>query len=342
MQTDTPTNREKTADALGLQGLHREIFLDTALHVGDNQRGTRGQLESIRDFIHFHPDVLFPDTMITLDHYYGDGRGANVELFTSAKNIFSNETGGNSNEWASDLGDAVDEVFGEKAKNGDSYTYVLAHEVCHSLDRYVRTRENGDLERRWFQSVALGTGPDVLPSDDDWIDWDATKAHFQSHGYWDGVEDNWDGDFEEYWESGPGSAWNDRAWMRGDLGWFLDTTQESLATQANQHWSHSEGRIVGAIARWRAAEAENLEMLKANLTEVVTFLDIVSAGMNKVMLYDPSGVQDPYPHTSYAPTRAWLERDERGYITKISVEDRTYEFAVDAKGVITDYATNVF
>ncbi len=92
--------------------------------------------------------------------------------------------------------------------------------------------------------------------------------------------------------------------------------------------------------RWERAVGD-LAPLRAYLTEVVNFIDFRSCGMNKIVMYDTHGVQDPYPHAEYNISHAWLERNDRGHITRITVEERYYAFELDMDGVVTAYDTNV-
>ncbi|AQT69076.1 Laminin G domain protein [Anaerohalosphaera lusitana] len=339
MLPDTPTHRVNVADALGLIGLKREIYLKTGLNVGDNQRCSQGQLESIRDFMSYHPREAFPDSLLSIDAYFDWGGGATVNTFTSGKNTFGSETGWDTTEYAADLREPIATVFGDLAYNGDYFTLVMAHEVCHSLDGYVASRPNKDLYRRWGQMLVYCAGPDVIAGDNGWMDWTATKQHFYDNGYWDGVGANWQDDWDAYWATGPGSAWSSLTFTRGGIGWFLNSPQESLATQANLHWPHSEGRLVASIDRYRQ-EKENVGHMISIVNEVVTFFDFVSAGLNKVVMYNTRGTSDPYPRATYDISYAYLERNDSGYITKITVEDRVYDFTLDADGRVTGVQTN--
>lgn len=332
---DTPTHRANVANAVGLAGTWREIYLNSSLHVGDNQRATRGQIESVRDLMKFLPRAIFPDTMITLDHYYGDGRGGHVNAFTSSKNTFNWGEGSDVSEWAGDLNQAVLDYYGAPVNRGDYFTFVMGHEVTHSLDGYVNSRANKDLRRRWGQVLCYAAGPDIIAGASGWIDWTATKANFQAKGYWDGVSANWTPAWSNYWSVGPGKAWESLSFMRGNIDWFLENSQESLATQANHHHAHSEARLVGALDRYRRGIQSGIGPLKANLNEVVHFLDFQSAGLNKVVLYDTIGTNSPYNRAVYVMSRAWLERDDRGYITRITVGERVYHLTCDSSGIYT-------
>ncbi|MBI9018524.1 MAG: cadherin-like domain-containing protein [Phycisphaerae bacterium] len=341
MLPDTPTHRINTANTVGLTGTHREVFLNCYLHVGDNLKAPRGQIESIRDFMTYEPREIFPDAVLTLNHYNGAGRGGMVNSFGSTKNTFNFGEGSNSSEWAGDLVAPIESILGAGADHGDYFTFVMGHEATHSLDKYVNDRANKDMRRRWGQYLTMAAGPDVIAGSNGWWDWNATKANFQTKGYWDGTSD-WNEALSTYWSTGPGSVFNTLASMRINIQFFLGAPQESLATQANHHWANSEGRIISAIDRWRRGVENGIEPMKANINECVTFIDFVSAGLNKVVMYDTHGVSSPYKHATYAITRAWLQRNDKGYITRITIGDRIYSFEVDDNGVITDVITNIF
>ena len=85
----------EVADVMGLTGLHREIYLSKGVVIGDNGKGTEGQLLSLKTFWENQAGALFPDAMLTIDQFYGDGSGGNVVVFTSNKNVFGWEVGGN-------------------------------------------------------------------------------------------------------------------------------------------------------------------------------------------------------------------------------------------------------
>jgi len=177
----------------------------------------------------------------------------------------------------------------------------------------------------------------VIPGADGWWDWTATKANFQAKGYWDGVEANWNTAWSNYWATGPGASFKDLSFMRFDISWFMGAPQESLATQANHHWANGPGRLIGAVDRFRRATTTGLPPLKANINEVVTFIDFLSAGMNRVNLVEtknPTGSQ-----VNWTNHYADLERDDRGYITRISVDNLIYQLEVNDRGVVTNVTT---
>ena len=323
----------EVADVMGLTGLHREIYLSKGVVVGDNAESSEGQLLSLKTFWDNQAGALFPDTMLTVDQFFGDGSGGNVVIFTSNKNVFGWEVGGGgSSEWAGDLAGAITSTLRDGTR-ADGFTYVVGHEVTHSLDNYVRTRANEDLERRWGQTLVMAGGPDIVAGSNGWYSQSLTQTHWESIGLYDSGTQSWNEAWDAYWETGPGSAWKDTSFMRGNIPWFYGATQESLATQANQHWADSEGRLIGAIDRYRRGIEGGVEAMKANINEVVLFIDMQSAGLNKVKMYDINTSSNPN-RADWDITDAYLDRDDNGYITRITIEGRVYEFTIDAAGMV--------
>jgi hypothetical protein len=339
MLQDTPGQRINVANAVGLAGTQREVYLQMGVHVGDNQEAPAGQIEAVRDFMKLQPRESFPDAGISLDNYYDNGREGWINTFRGAKNTFGFGEGSNRSEWASDLNTAAVAFYGSDVQKGDYFTFVMGHEVTHSLDGYVRSRANQDLWRRSGQMLTLAAGSDVLSAAGDnhgfWSK-TVTQSRFLNQGYWDGNGANWDAAWDAYWTTGPGSVFHNTSFMRGNMTFFLKSPQEAMATQANHHWAHAEARLTGAIDRYQRGVAQGIEPMKANITEVLTFLDWISCGMNKIVMQDTKGVSAPYAHAEFLTTHAWLERDEYGYITKVTTRGRLYEFEVDAFGIVTD------
>ncbi|MBN2292983.1 MAG: cadherin-like domain-containing protein [Pirellulales bacterium] len=330
MLPDTPNHRENVADVFGMTGLHREIFLEWGIVVGDNVQCSQGQLESLCHFFATHPRQNYPDNILTIDHFFGDGSDGIVDGFDGWKNTFSNAVGSASNEWATDLNDAILAVKSEANNYGDIFTFVVGHEATHSLDGYVRSRANSDLQRRWGQILVLAAGTDVVAAADGWIDWNATKDHFEQTGLWNPGTQTWDEAWDNYWTIGTGADFRHPSFMRGSIDWFLENPQESLATQANQHWVDSEGRIIGAVDRFGRGYT-------SNLSEVLTFLDFLSIGMNRIPMFDiDAGDGEAIWNVSYAN----LQRNNLGYITRLYVNGHVYEFEVDEYGIYFGVVTH--
>ncbi len=337
---DTPTRRTNIANIMGLTGVMRTIFLENGLALGDNGKSIPSAYGTIRDFQRRHPRELFPDAVLTIDQLYGDGRGGFVWTPNSTKNTFGDWAVGSANEWAGDLTSAIEKVLGPGSASGDYFTFVMGHEVTHSLDGYVNSRANTDLRRRWGLTLCTAAGPDVIPGANGWWDWTATKATFQAKGFWDGVSGNWDAAWSNYWAAGYGARFKDLSFMRFDISWFIGAPQESLATQANHHWANGPGRLIGATDRFRRATTTGLPPLKANINEVVTFIDFLSAGMNRVNLVETKYQASP-KQVNWLDHYAELERDDRGYIQRISVDVRSFDFEMNTNGVVTNVITSL-
>lgn len=337
---DTPTRRNNIADVLGLAGTARLIYLENGLALGDNAKSKPAAYGTLLDFRRRHPRELFPDAIMTFDQLYGDNRGGFIWTPNSTKNTFGDWALGNANEWAGDLTAAIEKVLGAGRASGDYYTFVMGHEVTHSLDAYVNGRANTDLRRRWGLTLCTAAGPDVIPGANGWRDTAATKTNFLAKGYWDGVEANWNAAWSNYWSVGVGAPFRNTSFMRGSIDWFLDNSQESLATQANHYWANAWGRLIGATDRFRRASGPGLGPLRANINEVVTFIDFESAGMNKVNLVETKYQSSP-AQVNWTNHYADLERDDRGYIQRLKVEGQTYEFQYDTSGVVTNVLTSL-
>ena len=68
---------------------------------------------------------------------------------------------------------------------------------------------------------------------------------------------------------------------------------------------------------------------------MVYFIDLQSAGLNKVKMYDINTSSNPN-RADWNITDAYLDRDDKGYITKITIEDRVYEFVIDGHGMVVE------
>ena len=332
---DVPARRAEIADTMKLTGIMRTIYLENGLAVGDNAKSIPAAYGTLRDFMLRHPRELFPDAVLTIDQMYGQGRGGFVWTPNSTKNTFGDWAVHNANEWAPDLTRAIEKELGKGTASGDYFTFVMGHEICHSLDGYVRSRANKDLQKRWGLVLCTAAGPDVVPGDNGWYDVKRTQERFQKQGHWDGKADSWSAAWTAYWKSGPGAAFKNLSFMRFDISWFLGAPQESLATQANHHWANAPGRLIGAVDRFKRGDEPGLAPLKANINEVVTFIDFLSAGMNRINLVETKSEPSP-KHVKWIDQYADLERDDRGYIDRITVDGRDYSFALREDGVVTN------
>lgn len=334
-KADTPTHRTAVADSMNLTGVARTIYLENKLAIGDNGKSIPAAYGTIRDLMRRHPREMFPDAILSTDQLYGDGRGGFIWTPNSTKNTFGDWAVGSANEWAGDLTTAINTVLGAGAASGDYFTFVTGHEVCHSLDGYVNSRANKDLRKRWGLTLTTAAGPEVIAGADGWRDVAATKANFLAKGLWDGVEANWSTAWSNYWTTGAGAVFRSTSFMRGNIDWFLDSSQESLATQANHHWANGPGRLIGAVDRFRRSGAAGAGPMKANINEAVTFIDFISGGLNRVNLVETKYQASP-KQVNWINHYADLVRDDNGRITRITVDGYTYQLTVNANGVVTN------
>ena len=339
---DTPARRAEIADVMGLSGTVRTVTLESGLALGDNGKSLPAVYGTLLDFMRRQPRELFPDALLTIEQLYGDGRGGFVWTPNSTKNTFGNAALGTGVSWSADLMSPIESILGAGSAYGEGFSYVLGHEVTHALDSYVSARANKELKRRWGLMLCAAAGPDVIAGSNGWRDVTLTKAHFLSKGFWDGNSATWTAAWSNYWATGSGAAFRDLSFMRGQLhiDWFLDNPQESLATQANQHWANGVARLIGACDRFRRASGAGLGPLRANINEVVTFIDFLSAGMNRVNLVETEYQSSPQ-QVNWHDHFADLERDDRGSIRKLCVDGRTFVFDSNADGVVTNVATSI-
>ena len=154
------------------------------------------------------------------------------------------------------------------------------------------------------------------------MSWDLTRGTSGRRGLWDGhpATGTRRGRSTGPCRRAPTGA--SSASCAGNIDWFYGAPQESLATQGNQFWNSTEGRIEVAIDRWKRG-------YRSNLTEVLFFLDIWSLGLEKVKFYEIDNA------CNQVISLRRLGRNRRGYIDRIDLGDRYYEFDVDDDGVVT-------
>ena len=308
-----PARRARLADAAAFTGGYRKLVEEGGLVYADNNQNPRGA-EAIHDWLRTIPREVYPGNCITARDWLGE---CPFLVRAHAKNTFNGAPVDNG-EYG--FGRDARAVIGDRGSENWFMT-VVRHEACHDLDAYVR--RSPELTRRWGQTLVLAGGPDMRADPaTGWLSMDLTRKHFAEAGLWNGDPSQWDAAWKKYWTVPPGSDWKQHGFMRGNIEWFYGAPQESLATQGNQHWNSTEGRIEVAIDRWNRG-------FRSNLTEVLFFLDLWSVGMDKVKFYEVDNA------CNQTISFARLGRTPRGYIRSIDLGERRYEFAVDEKGVVT-------
>jgi hypothetical protein len=311
---DNPAARRALADAAQFTGGYRKLVEEIGLIYADNGQNPRGA-EAIHQWVRTIPREVYPGTGITANDWLGGGRGFLVR--GHLKNTFNGVPVDNG-----EYGFVPDAraVIGDRGSENWFMT-VVHHEACHDVDAYVR--KSPALTRRWGQVLVMAGGPDMRADPKTgWLSWDLTKRHFQDRGLWDGAAGTWDAAWKKYWTDGPGAPWSKFGFMRGNISWFYGAPQESLATQGNQFWNSTEGRIEVAIDRWNRG-------FKSNLAEVLFFMEIWSLGLDKMKFYENDNA------CRQVISFAKLRRNPHGYIDRVELIDRYYEFAVNDQGAVT-------
>lgn len=309
-----PVARHELAEAARFTGGYRQLLEECGLIYIDNERNPRGA-EAIYQWLRTIPRAVYPGTGITANDWLGGGRTFLVR--GHLKNTFSAYP-----ESRGEFGFGPDArpIIGERGSENWFMT-VVHHEACHDVDAYVR--QFPALQRRWGEVLVRAGGPEVRSDPaTGWYSRDLTRRHFRERGWWDGSDASWEKAWKAYWASGEGAEWSKFGFMRGNISWFYDAPQESLATQGNQFWNSTEGRLEVAIDRWQRG-------FRSNLSEVLFFMEIWSVGMGKMKFYE----NDDACRQVIAFAR--LRRDRHGFIDRVDLGSRFYEFALDERGAVT-------
>lgn len=311
---DDPAARRALADAAQLTGGYRKLVEDIGLIYADNNNNPRGA-EAIWQWVRTIPREIYPGTGITANDWLGGGRSFLVR--GHLKNTFNGFPVDNG-EYG--FGRDARAIIGDRGSENWFMT-VVHHEACHDLDAYVR--KSPALSRRWGQVLVMAGGPDVRADPKSgWFSWDLTKQHFRERGLWNGDAKTWDAAWKKYWSEGTGAEWAKYGFMRGNISWFYGAPQESLATQGNQFWNSTEGRLEVAIDRWKRG-------FKSNLSEVLFYMEIWSLGLDKLKFCENDNA------CRQVFSFAKLHRNAAGYIDRVNLGDRYYEFTVDDQGAVT-------
>jgi hypothetical protein len=311
---EDPAARRRLADAAQFTGGYRKLVEDLGLIYADNMQNPRGA-EAIHQWVRTIPREVYPGTGITANDWLGGERAFLVR--GHLKNTFN---GAPVDRGEYGFGPDARAIIGDRGSENWFMT-VVHHEACHDMDAYVR--QSPTLYRRWGQVLVMAGGPDMRGDPQTgWLSWELTRRQFQERGFWDGSAATWDATWKKYWAEGPGTQWSMFGFMRGNISWFYGAPQESLATQGNQFWNSTEGRIEVAIDRWNRG-------FKSNLSEVLFYLEIWSLGLDKMKFYENDNA------CRQVISFAQLRRNAWGYIDRVDLGDRYYEFVVDDQGAVT-------
>jgi autotransporter-associated beta strand protein len=300
-------------------GSYRTLVEDLGLFLIDNYQNPAGA-EAIYQSVRNVPRNVYPGTGITMADWLG---GKTYLVRGHLKNGFNGYPDNGTTEYGFG-GDAQAVIGGRGAENW--FMTVVHHEMMHDMDAYVN--QFPDLRRRWGQVLVHAGGHDaaginylVADPATGWYSATLTQTLWRDRGWWNGT-DAWATTLDAFYATGPGAAWTTYGFMRGNIRWFLDNPQESLATQANQFWNSGEGRLEVAVNRWCRG-------FDSDLTEVLFFMDVLSQGFDKMQLCENDGSSDRV--ISFAS----LRRNQWGYIDGVTVNGHDYRFTVNDRGRVT-------
>ncbi|MBK8100453.1 MAG: VCBS repeat-containing protein [Planctomycetes bacterium] len=314
-----PAHRARLVQITQMNGGYRKLCEDIGVLLLDNYLNPQGA-EAIWQWVRMIPRDLYPGEGITQHESLG---GRDYLVRGHLKNIFAGSaTGGGEYGFGTD---ARTVIGGRGSENW--FMTVVHHEAAHDFDAYVRQRLPAPWARRWGQLLVAAGGHDAagvpyLQADPatGWYSEALTQADWRQRGFWDGVAP-WATTLRDFYDRGAGAGWKHFGFMRGDIVFFLGAPQESLATQGNQFWNSSEGRIEVALDRWQRG-------YRSNLTEVLFYIDLLSKGADKVRFCENDDANN------LVVRYARLTRDAKGFIGGIQVGSRSWQFTNDANGVV--------
>ena len=311
---DSPSNRERVADALGFQAGYRRLLVDLGVLFIDNNTATPEHLGAMHRLMMAMPHAAWDVETITVAGWLGPAIKTQKIRSRSGINIFGLSLGRPENSFAADA---------PRPGFTDVYLICLAHELAHNMLDTVGKRTRPELYERKFEGLAQAAGPLVAyrSPKSRGIDLDATKQNFQESGAWDGDDANW----HQAWVSHfKGKTQFDRAYTRGNIQFFLDAPQEAFATLANQYFADSQLMLDFCKVRWDTGH-------RSNINQFLLIADYLSEGTNKVSFY----VMRPGGDLTVSPVR--LTRDPQGRITQVQSRNSTARFEYQDGSLVTGF-----
>ena len=331
---DDVTHRTLVADTIGFEGRLKDILVEFGTLIIENGMATPNQQETLYSYLSQIPKPLLGDrsvNAITEVITIGDYLGPRLDvLHSGGVNIFANESGkpkSSENPFPKDYASCDNDYFG----------VVLAHELNHRVDatRFMAVPKYN--QRYWdhMQKICRNDvkfkGPTGIG-----VDWDATKKHFADTQMWDGVEQNWNTAWANYWLTGPGKTQtlnvcrNETTYTppRYGIPFFLETRQESIASLANQYFTDSVHMLQFAINRYERGYPGCLD-------EWLLMADVYSLDGDSTFLYRHRNGQ-----VGLERVTAKLKRNDQGHIVKIAIGKQVYQFEVDENGLVEKLITN--
>ena len=311
---DSPAHRKQVAHALNFQGGYQQLLVDFGVLFIDNNTASAEQLTAMHTLMTSIPVAAWDVETITVADWLGPAIKSHRIQSRSGINIFALPLGRPENSFA-----------GDSPRRGvtDVYLICLAHELAHNMLDTVGKRTRPKLYERKFEYLDQAAGPDVIyqrPRSRG-IDWSATKARFQAAGNWDGDDKSWPTAWKKHFAGKPVF---DRAYLRGNVRFFLDSPQEAFATLANQYFTDSQLMLEFSKARWDAGH-------RSNVNQFLLIADYLSMGTNQARFH----VVQPGGRITDTPVQ--LVRDRSGRITQLKSPTTQAMFSYQGGNLVTGF-----
>jgi len=331
---DDDSHRAFVADNIGFEGRLKDILVEFGTLIIENGRATPNQQETLYSYLSQIPKPLLGDRsvnaiteVITIGEYLGPRLDV---MHAGGVNIFENESGNpksSENPFPKDFAACENDYFG----------VVLAHELNHRVDATRFTSVPKYNQKYWdhMQKICgvnvIFNGPTGIG-----VDWVATKKHFAETRMWDGVDQNWNTAWADYWLKGPGKTQtlnvcrNETTYTppRFGIPFFLETRQEAIASLANQYFTDSFHMLQFALDRYKRGYPGCLD-------EWLLMADVYSLNGDSTFLYRHRNGQ-----VGLERVAAKLKRNAAGHIIAVAIGKQVYRFEVDKDGLVEKIVAN--
>ncbi|MFP6604914.1 MAG: VCBS repeat-containing protein [Pirellulaceae bacterium] len=316
---DSPAHRQQVARTLAFRGGYQQLLVDFGILFIDNNTATAAQLTAMHSLLTSIPAATWDVETITVADWLGPASKSHRIHSRSGINIFGLPLGRQENSFA-----------GDSPRRGvtDVYLICLAHELAHNMLDTVGKRTRPKLHERKFENLDQAAGPDVVyqrPRSRG-IDWPATKENFRAGGAWDGNEKTWSTAWKTYFD---GKQHFDRAYLRGNVRFFLESPQEAFATLANQYFTDSQLMLEFSKARWD-------DGYRSNVNQFLLIADYLSVGTNRVTFH----IVQPGGRFTNVPVQ--LTRDRSGRITQLQSPATIARFSYQDGNLVTGFKLTPF
>lgn len=210
-----------------------------------------------------------------------------------------------------------------------SHVIIVAHELTHTVNEYfLNLGDSWDLQTRKLFLLKQSAGPDIVFKENT-FDLKATQDSFLNLGYWDGDLTQWDEAWSQYWQDGPGAAYNQN-WLRqaGPLSirgipYFLKSPQEIVAGMANLYFASSYDMLNSVLRKWKQGYLQPIN-------QFLLMAGIYSVDGDHTYFYQAS--DEKYLLRDVVK----ITRDSNGYINSLNVGAKKYLFILDDNGLVTE------